>query len=83
MTPTFLTEIRSHIESEVDFWQVQAQEIREKAVTQSEAFVKEARERLQTTVDAQSALATSLWKHNVEAAERSLTLLTNALRVPV
>lgn len=82
MTPKFVTETRSFIETELAFWQAQATELTQKNIAQTEAFVKEAKERLQSASDAQSNLAVSLWKHNMDALERGLGIATRAFSLP-
>lgn len=82
MTPNFLNETRNFFETEMAFWKAQATELSEKNVAQAEAFVKEARERLQSAADAQSNLVVSLWKHNMDALERGAKLATSAFSLP-
>ena len=82
MTPKFLTETRSFFETEMAFWQSQATTLGTQSVAQTEAVLKEVRERAQVAVDTHSNLAVSLWKHNVDALERGYKLFTAGFTAP-
>ncbi|MCK6570780.1 hypothetical protein L6V77_06640 [Myxococcota bacterium] len=82
MTPKFLTETRAFFETEIAFWQAQGNDMLKKNVAQTEALVKETRERFQAAADAQNNALNALWKHNVEAAERGMKLVSDAFSLP-